>query len=82
MKKKFYDSVLELTKLIPSGKITTYKIIAEKLGTKAYRAVCTALAKNKHPIVIPCHRVINSNGYIGNYSGEGGVKQKIELLIS
>ena len=74
----FGEKVLELTKKIPKGKITTYKIIAEKLNTKAYRAVGTALHNNKKPIVIPCHRVVNSNGFIGGYGG--GVRKKIKLL--
>ena len=74
----FSEKVLELTKKIPKGKITTYKIIAEKINTKAYRAVGTALHNNKHPIKIPCHRVVNSNGFIGGYGG--GVRKKIKLL--
>ncbi|MDD5086584.1 MAG: MGMT family protein [Candidatus Nanoarchaeia archaeon] len=74
----FSEKVLELTKKIPKGKITTYKIIAEKLNTKAYRAVGTALHNNKKPIVIPCHRVVNSTGFIGGYGG--GIRKKIKLL--
>lgn len=57
-----------------------YKQIAKVLNTKAYRAVGTALAKNKTPIAIPCHRVINSDGAVGNYSGPKGITQKIKLL--
>ncbi|HHI04264.1 MAG TPA: MGMT family protein [Candidatus Woesearchaeota archaeon] len=75
---RFSKKVLELTKKIPRGKITTYKIIAEKLNTRAYRAVGTALHKNKKPIIIPCHRVVNSDGFVGNYGK--GIKRKIELL--
>ncbi len=74
----FSEKVLHLTKKIPKGKITTYKIIAEKLNTKAYRAVGTALHNNKKPIIIPCHRVVNSTGFIGGYGG--GVRKKIKLL--
>lgn len=76
----FNTKVIELLKKIPKGKVTTYKIIAETLGTKAYRAVGTAVKRNKKPIVLPCHRVVNSNGHIGNYSGPKGIKGKIELL--
>ena len=75
---QFNEKVLKLTKKIPKGRVTTYKIIAGKLKTKAYRAVGTALHKNKRPIIIPCHRVVNSNGFVGGY-GEG-IKKKIELL--
>ena len=74
----FKQKVLNLTKKIPKSKITTYKIIAEKLNSKAYRAVGRALNKNKKPIIIPCHRVVNSDGSIGGYSR--GVKEKIRLL--
>ena len=74
----FKEKVLELTKKIPKGKITTYKIIAEKLKTRAYRAVGIALHNNKRPITIPCHRVVNSDGFIGGYAK--GIKQKIKLL--
>ena len=75
---RFSKKVLELTKKIPRGKITTYKIIAEKLNTRAYRAVGTALHKNKRPIIIPCHRVVNSDGFVGGYAK--GIEQKIRLL--
>lgn len=75
---RFSDRVLEVTKKIPKGKVTTYKATAEKLGTKAYRAVGNALHNNKNPVVIPCHRVVSSDGSIGGYSR--GIKKKIELL--
>ena len=74
----FSENVLELTKKVPNGKVTTYKIIAEKLNTHAYRAVGTALHNNKKPIIIPCHRVVNSSGFVGGYGK--GIKKKIELL--
>ncbi|MCK4522169.1 MAG: MGMT family protein [Nanoarchaeota archaeon] len=74
----FNQKVLGLVKKIPKGKVTTYKIIAKKLNTKAYRAVGNALHNNKKPVVIPCHRVVNSDGNIGAYSR--GIKQKIILL--
>lgn len=74
----FKEKVLKLTKKIPKGRVTTYKIIAEKLNTLAYRAVGTALHNNKRPIIIPCHRVVKSSGFIGGYAK--GIKQKIRLL--
>ncbi|MBW2984941.1 MGMT family protein [Candidatus Woesearchaeota archaeon] len=77
---KFQDKVLALTKKIPKGKVTTYKTIAGKLNTKAYRAVGAALRNNKKPIIIPCHRVVNSNGSIGGYKGKLNNKEKIKLL--
>jgi len=76
----FNEKVWNLTKKIPKGKVTTYKILAEKLGTKAYRAVGTALKKNPYAPKVPCHRVINSDGSIGSYKGKRNSKEKIRLL--
>ena len=75
---QFKEKVLKLTRKIPKGRVTTYKLIAGKLKTRAYRAVGTALHKNKKPIIIPCHRVVNSNGFAGGYAK--GIKKKTELL--
>tara|TARA_Y100000310_G_scaffold344240_1_gene455911 strand:- start:1863 stop:2165 length:303 start_codon:yes stop_codon:yes gene_type:complete len=75
---KFQHKVLKLTSEIPKGSITTYKILAEKLGTKAYRAVGIILKNNKHPIIIPCHRVVKSNGELGNFSSK--IYKKEDLL--
>ena len=70
----------ELSK-IPKGEVRTYKQIAKSIGKpKSSRAVANACAKNTYPIVIPCHRVIRSDGTVGGYSGQGGVKLKKELL--
>ncbi len=74
----FNEKVLSLTKRIPKGKITTYKAIAQKLNSKAYRAVGNVLNKNKKLIIVPCHRVVNSDGCLGGYSR--GIKEKIKLL--
>tara|TARA_B000000557_G_C20796943_1_gene453662 strand:- start:411 stop:710 length:300 start_codon:yes stop_codon:yes gene_type:complete len=74
----FNQKCYELLSKIPSGKIVTYKQIANKLNTKAYRAVGNAMAKNPNPIIVPCHRVIKSNGSVGDYIL--GVKRKINLL--
>ena len=76
----FQQKVLNLTKKIPKGKVSTYKIIARKLNSKAYRAVGNALKKNKKPIIIPCHRVVNSDGSLGGYKGKLNSKEKIKLL--
>ncbi len=74
----FADKVYELTEKVPKGKVTTYKIIAEKLGTKAYRAVGNALNKNPYSPKVPCHRVIKSNGEIGGFAQ--GTKKKTNML--
>ena len=44
------------------------------------RAVANACGKNPYPIIIPCHRVVRSDGKIGGYSGPGGASQKKKLL--
>lgn len=70
----------EMVKIKP-GKVLTYKQLAEKIGKpQAYRAVASACARNKLPILIPCHRVVGSNGGLGGYSGGGGLKTKKYLL--
>lgn len=76
----FNNKCYELLKLVPKGKITTYKEIAHALNTKAYRAVGNAMANNQHIIVIPCHRVVKSDGNIGQYAK--GIEQKTRLLKS
>ena len=66
---------------IPKGKTKTYKEIAINIGhPNSARAVANACARNPHPILIPCHRVIRSDGNIGGYSGPGGINKKIKLL--
>ena len=65
---------------IPQGKTKSYKEIAIAIGRpKSSRAVANACGKNPYPVVIPCHRVIRSNGEIGGYS-TGGSKVKRILL--
>ncbi|MBI4849112.1 MAG: methylated-DNA--[protein]-cysteine S-methyltransferase [Nitrospirae bacterium] len=63
---------------IPSGETRTYKWVAEKVGSPlAVRAVGRALSKNPIPIVVPCHRVIESDGSIGGYSAGGNRKKRL-----
>lgn len=76
----FHQQCYELLKLIPEGKVTTYAEIARALDSKAWRAVGTAMANNTHLLVIPCHRVVRSNGEIGQYAL--GADKKAELLQS
>ena len=74
--------VWEEIKKIPKGSVKTYKEIASILGKpNSSRAVANACAKNPLIIEIPCHRVIRSDGFLGGYSGEGGIQKKSELLI-
>ena len=77
----FQQQVLQATQQIPRGRIATYMDIARKIGKpKAVRAVGQALGRNPIPIVIPCHRVIASDGTLGGYSGGGGLETKAKLL--
>jgi methylated-DNA-[protein]-cysteine S-methyltransferase len=76
----FDERCYALLKLIPEGKVTTYKEMAQALNTNAWRAVGSAMAKNKKLIDIPCHRVVRSNGTVGEYAL--GSAKKAELLIA
>jgi len=78
----FQRRVWEAIALIPEGRVTTYGAIAAYLGTRAMRAVGTAVGKNPNAPEVPCHRVVPSNGKLGNYSGEGGAARKQALLES
>ena len=73
--KKVYDELLK----IPYGETASYKQIAERAGSpKGYRSVGLANHKNPLPIIIPCHRVIGSDGDFTGYAG--GTDMKIKLL--
>jgi O-6-methylguanine DNA methyltransferase len=75
----FQRKVWEKEKTIPYGETRTYQWLATALGyPHAARAVGNALAKNPLPILIPCHRVIRSDGNLGGFSG--GVQLKRALL--
>lgn len=75
--------VWKYLKTIPKGQIRTYKQVAKAIKRPlSYRAVANAIAKNPYSPLIPCHRVIKSDGSIGGYSGKGGVRTKVKLLKS
>ena len=79
----FDEEVWNLINKIPKGRVTTYKMIAEKLGSKAYRAVGNACRRNPYAPVVPCHRVVKSNGKVGGFGGKTSGKQiekKVQLL--
>ena len=78
----FQIKVWNEIKKIPVGEVRTYKQIAESIGhPNSSRAVANACGKNPHLPIIPCHRVIRSDGGLGGYSGSGGVVTKRNLLI-
>ena len=74
----FNEKCYALLKQTPKGKVTTYKEMARAMGTTAWRAVGTAMAKNKNLITTPCHRVVRSDGVIGHYAL--GADRKAQLL--
>ena len=70
-----YKAILK----IPAGEVRTYKWVAEFLGKpRAYRAVGNALNKNPYAPVVPCHRIIRSDGSIGGFAL--GLSRKKRLL--
>ena len=77
-KNSFNEKCYSVLAKVPKGKVTTYKEIAKKLNSKAYRAVGNAMNKNPYAPKVPCHRVVNSNGNIGGFAS--GFKNKIEIL--
>ena len=76
----FQQACYDLLVQVPTGRVTTYADIARALGSKAYRAVGSAMKHNPHPIIVPCHRVVNSDGRLGQYAF--GAAQKQALLMA
>ena len=75
---RLQQSVLAATANIPYGQLKSYKIMAGVIGRpRAYRFVGSALAKNPFPILIPCHRVVRSDGSLGNFGGGTDLKRKL-----
>jgi methylated-DNA-[protein]-cysteine S-methyltransferase len=73
--KKIYKKLLE----VPEGKITTYGELAKAVGLKnGQRAVGRIMNKNPYPVIIPCHRVVKSDGKVGGYGY--GQDVKINML--
>ncbi|MBI4007389.1 MAG: methylated-DNA--[protein]-cysteine S-methyltransferase [Planctomycetes bacterium] len=76
---RFQQRVWRKLKEIPYGEVRTYKWVAEGIGLpKGVRAIGQACASNPIPIIIPCHRVIRTDGNLGGYSS--GVALKKQLL--
>jgi methylated-DNA-[protein]-cysteine S-methyltransferase len=79
--KSFKDKIYALTKQIPKGKVATYGRLA-KLAShpKAARAVGMFMKKNPYAPIVPCHRVVASDGSLTGYSGKGGLATKEKML--
>ena len=77
---EFQQMVLGQTAKIPKGQVRSYGWLAQRVGKpNATRAVGSTMARNPVPLIVPCHRVVRSDGHIGNYS-LGGPERKTELL--
>ena len=75
----FQREVWEITRRIPYGETRSYAWVAEQIKKpRAARAVGQALSKNPLPVIVPCHRVVTSDGKLGGFSG--GVEMKRYLL--
>ena len=75
----FQQRVWEVISKIPYGETISYGELAEKVGNpKGSRAVARACGANPIGLIVPCHRVVGSNGKLGGYTG--GVDKKISLL--
>lgn len=79
----FQKRVYAALALVPRGRVTTYKQLAERLGCRSCRAVGQALKRNPYAPQVPCHRVIASNltpgGFMGRSAG-AALRRKLDLL--
>lgn len=74
LEEKVYKKLLE----VPKGKITTYGNLAKAIGLKnGQRVIGKIMNKNPYPVIVPCHRVIKSDGKIGGYAWGEKVKTKM-----
>jgi len=77
--KTFKEKVLEVVRNIPKGKIMTYKGVAKNAGSPGASRTVGSIMKSNFDKTVPCHRVIHSDGKIGDYN-RGGPKAKLALL--
>jgi methylated-DNA-[protein]-cysteine S-methyltransferase len=74
LNKKIYKKLLE----VPKGKVTTYGELAKSVGLKnGQRVVGKIMNKNPYPVIIPCHRVVKSDGNIGGYAYGDAIKSNM-----
>jgi methylated-DNA-[protein]-cysteine S-methyltransferase len=77
----FYRSILKATARVPYGKVITYATAARRAGNeRASRAAGGALSSNPIPIVVPCHRVVATDGTLGGYAGGLDAKRRLLAL--
>lgn len=74
----FQQCVLDVVAAIPPGQTLSYHEVAVRVGRpRAARAVGNAVGANRTPLVVPCHRVVRSDGSIGGFSGGAGWKERL-----
>ena len=77
----FEKRVYKALRKIPYGTVISYAELAAKAGSKgAARAAGTAMSKNRFPLIVPCHRVIKSDGSVGKFTSDGGAALKRKML--
>ncbi|HSD04648.1 MAG TPA: MGMT family protein [Nitrosopumilaceae archaeon] len=75
LEEKVYKKLLE----VPPGKVTTYGELAKAVGLKnGQRVIGKIMNKNPYPVIVPCHRVVKSDGNVGGYAW--GEKVKTNML--
>ncbi len=78
----FKEKVYKICRSIPKGKVATYGQIARLAGKpKAARAVGVFMKYNPDVPIVPCHRIVASDGKLTGYSGIGGITQKKKMLL-
>ena len=77
--KTFTEKVRDVVRKIPKGKTMTYKEVATKAGNPSASRVVGSVMKANYDTEIPCHRVIRSDGKIGDYN-RGGTEAKLRIL--
>lgn len=77
--KTFTEKVRDIVRLIPKGKTMTYGQVAAKAGNERASRVVGSVMKANYDPKIPCHRVLRSDGKIGDYN-RGGSAAKLKLL--
>lgn len=83
MNNLFKNKIYKICRSIPKGKVATYGQLARLVGKpRAARAVGVFMKNNPDAPIVPCHRVVASDGKLTGYSGTGGIAQKKKMLIN
>jgi methylated-DNA-[protein]-cysteine S-methyltransferase len=77
----FQSRVVQACRRIGRGRVRTYGDLAAAAGSaRAARAVGSVMAKNRYPIIVPCHRVVGCSGALGGFSAHDGINMKRRML--